>query len=261
MKKIKLTKKKMLIIGLVCIVWLIIWAWRQSYFVFTPDLVKLDEIDYQEMDTTMRLLLKTEYEKIDEWEESLTEEERQELYFTDEKMANENTKANKRKEKEWVDSISNSFGKAPFLELERKDGFYKQDYVFTYKSTEHNWEKTFSDYYIDGGAFAYNKDYIVFFFRRGCRWKFANTIGVPVIFPGIDMNSPPLYIYLFFNTAKIGWGDLFIIDRKTGNVKEKYRMKNDCYSFDIDKVLLNSENVLYIRTGWKGSKVYIHQIK
>ena len=236
------TKRKMIILAILIVV---IFCWRKTYFWFTPEMMqRFEKTMYSELDSTMQLELKTRREKKQEYEASLSEEERREKWRAD-KMA--------YKERDSVTSNTPDFPCAvtPFLDVTERKNYLYGGYIFTYTSSEYGWERKFGNYYTDDGYIVYNQDYVMFWFVRGEKWRLLSD-SPGSFFPAFEWNDCYIYSFLFFNTAKIGWEDIIIVDRKTGKTVEKFRTKVGT------KAYLDDNNVLYIR---RGTEVYSYQIR
>jgi hypothetical protein len=224
--KFKLTKKKMIVRGIILLVLVLVFVfWRRSYFMFTPNLKTLDVVELSELDENTVLNLKT-YSEIRDGE----------YYWED---------------TPWLGYKDTLY----FLEKKVKKGAIYGGTAFAYTSKEYGWKKKFNDYYAYfngrmGGEVAYNDRYVVFFFERGEEWYLLKT-SPGAFFQTFNHDEPSILIYLLFNTAKIGWNDLFIVDRKTGKIKEKFRV-----DYVFNKAYLDESNKLYIRDEKDKSLIY-----
>ncbi|RAJ37155.1 hypothetical protein [Pedobacter cryoconitis] len=104
------------------------------------------------------------------------------------------------------------------VKVERRLDFAGLAKVNTVTSSEFSWKREFSDYYGMGGIISSSDKYLVILLNRKSGFDFDESINVLSGYSG-----PPATIYLFYNTSKIGYDDIYILNRKTGKTVKRYR--------------------------------------
>lgn len=122
------------------------------------------------------------------------------------------------------------------VKIEQKPDIPNMAKINIVTSLEFGWKRTFSDYYGAGGMVASSNKYWVIQLNRKSDFRLDNFLNV---MNGSSGASP--MIYMFYNTSKIGYRDIYFLDRKTGEIVKRFRFQGGLRS------AFYNDNMFYFR--------------
>ena len=144
------------------------------------------------------------------------------------------------------DPDGQSIAESPFKEdhlkqvtVEQNPDIFGMADINIVTSSEFGWKRKFSDYYGAGGIVASSNKYWIVQLDRQSDFR-VDDLNV---LSGSSGASP--LIYIFYNTSKIGYRDIYFLDRKTGATAKQFRFQGGLRS------AFYSDNTFYFRFGDK----------